>query len=92
MPSFGLLFSEFIKEAGGQTKAVTVIVGSTYGASSCAGLFSSSLSKKFSTRSVGIFGSLIFSLGSFLTIFATSIEYLFVSYSMMQGKSIDFSN
>lgn len=55
------------------------------GASSCAGLFSNSLFEKFSMRSVGVFGAIVYFLGNFLTIFTTSIEYLLVTYGLMQG-------
>lgn len=36
-------------------------------------------------RSVGIFGAIIYFLGNFLTIFTTSIEYLLITYGLMQG-------
>lgn len=81
--SFGLLFNDFIADGG--TSTVTIVLGLIGGASSFAGLFSHSLFQKFSMRSVGLFGAIVFFLGNFLTIFTTSIPQLMITYGLMQG-------
>lgn len=91
LSSFGLIFNEFITSCGGGTSAVTVINGCFFSAVSFAGLFSSSLFRKFSIRSVGVFGGVLYFLGSSMTIFATSVEQMIISYSVLQGNVSLFS-
>lgn len=85
--SFGLIFNDFITSCGGESGATTLVIGFFASSLSFAGLLASISFKKFSIRNVGIFGSLIYFLGSFLTIFVTSVEQLIVSYGIMQGKT-----
>lgn len=80
------MFNDFILGLGGATSSVTIINGSFFSAVSFAGLFSSTLFKKFPMRNVGVFGGVIYTLGSFMTIFATSVEHLVVSFGVLQGK------
>lgn len=83
--SFGLLFNDFITNSGGGTSTVTIVLGVMSGAASCGGLFSNSLFEKFSMRSVGIFGGILYFVANFLTIFTTSITHLLITYGLMQG-------
>lgn len=83
--SFGLMFNDFITDLGGESGAVTVVIGFFAIALSFAGLLSSVLFKAFSVRSVGLIGCTIYSLGSVLTIFITSITQLIIVYGVMQG-------
>ena len=65
---------------------MTIINGTFFSAVSFSGLFASSLFKKFSMRSVGVFGALIYFLGSVMSIFVISVEQLVVSFGVLQGK------
>lgn len=86
MPSFGLMFNDFLHGLGEETSAVTIIQAFFFCALSFAGLFTNTLFKKFSIRTVGMVGSGMYFLGSFLTIFVTSVEQLIISFSIFQGK------
>ncbi|XP_055300044.1 monocarboxylate transporter 14-like [Sitodiplosis mosellana] len=88
--SFGLLFNDFLDELGAGTSAVTIITGSYFSAFSFAGLFASSLFKKFPMRNIGLFGAALLFLGSLMTAFATSVEHLIVSFGIMEGAGIGF--
>lgn len=82
------MFNDFLISLGEETSAVTIITSCFFCALSFAGLFSNTLFKKFSIRSVGIFGGSIYFIGSLLTIFVTSVEQLIISFSVFQGKKI----
>lgn len=88
MSSFGLLFNDFLSTLGAETSAVTIISGLNASAYSFGGLFASILFKKYSMRSVGLLGATIFFVGSFMTTFATSVEYICVSFGIMEGMAI----
>lgn len=49
------------------------------------GLFTNILYKKFSCRSVGLAGGFLFLIGSFFTIFVTSVFELIFCYSVLRG-------
>lgn len=86
MPSFGLLFNDFLTSLGEETSAVTIITSCFFCALSFAGLFTNTLFKKFSIRSVGVFGGSMYFLGSLMTVFVTSVEQLMITFSIFQGK------
>ncbi|XP_055300651.1 monocarboxylate transporter 14-like [Sitodiplosis mosellana] len=88
--SFGLMFNEFLTNLGAGTSAVTIVNGAFFSALSFASLFSSTLFRQFSMRSVGVFGSLVYFAGSLMTIFVTSVEHLIVSFGVLQGAGIGF--
>lgn len=92
LSSFGLMFGDFIAKNGGSTSSVTIIIGTFFSASSFAGLFTSTLFKKFSIQTVGIFGGTLLFIGSFMSTFATSVEHLIVSFGVLQGKKGTKSN
>lgn len=84
------MFNDFLTNLNAGTSAVTVVNGAFYSALSFASLFSSTLFRQFSMRSVGVFGGFVYFTGSFLTIFATSVEHLIVSFGVLQGAGIGF--
>lgn len=88
--SFGLLFNDFLNDLNAGTSAVTIITGSYFSACSFAGLFASSLFKKFPIRNIGLFGATIYFLGSLMVPFATSVEHLIVSFGIMGGDLFRF--
>lgn len=85
MHSFGLIFNGFLTNLGAETSAVTVIMGTFFSAQSFSGLFASTLFRKFSMRTVGTVGAVIYFLGNLLTVFVTSVEMLIFTYGVLQG-------
>lgn len=86
--SFGLLFNDFLDDLGAGTTAVTIITGSYFSAFSFAGLFASSLFKRFPMRNIGLFGAALFFLGSLMAAFASSVEHLIVAFGIMEGAGV----
>lgn len=84
------MFNDFLTNLNAGTSAVTVVNGAFFSALSFASLFSSTLFKQFSMRSVGIFGGLVYFAGGIMTIFVTSVEHLIVSFGVLQGAGIGF--
>lgn len=85
MPSFGLMFNDFLTSLGEGTSAVTLITSTYFCAQSFAGLFTNTLFKRFSIRAVGVFGGSIYFIGSLMTVFVTSMEQLLFTFSFLQG-------
>lgn len=89
MVSFGIMYGEFLKSINAETSAVAAVIGTTFGAVSFAGLFANILFHTFSMRSVGLFGAIIFFLGSLLCTFVTSIGTLIFSFGILQGDYLN---
>lgn len=85
---FGLMFNDFFKSLGATTKSITMISSSFSFACSFTALFGSAFQKKFPLRYIAIFGGTMYFLGSFLTVFAQSIEHLMFTHGFMRGKRI----
>lgn len=85
MPSFGLMFGDFLASLGEETSAIALITCSFFSAFSFAGLLTNMLFRKFSIRNVGVGGASIYFLGSLMTIFVTSVEQLLFAFSILQG-------
>lgn len=85
---FGLVFNDFVVSLGKQTSAVTIITACFFCTLSFAGLFTNTLFKKFSIRTVGLFGAVLYFAGSLMTIFVTSIDHLIVSFGIFQGSIV----
>lgn len=92
MPSFGLMFNDFLMSLGEETSAVTIVTSCFFCALSFAGLFTNTLFRKFSIRTVGVIGGSMYFLGSLMTIFVTSVEQLMIAFSIFQGKYNGKSN
>ncbi|XP_031623601.1 monocarboxylate transporter 14-like [Contarinia nasturtii] len=88
--SFGLMFNDFFAQLNVGTSAVTIVHGAFFSSMSFACLFSSTLFKKFSMRSIGLFGAFVYFFGSLMTIFVYSVEQLIVSFGVLQGSGIGF--
>lgn len=86
LPSFGLMFGDFLTNLGEETSAIALITSCFFSALSFAGLFTNTLMKKTSCRTVGLIGAVSYVIGSFMTIFVTSTNELLVSFSIFQGK------
>ncbi|XP_065365079.1 monocarboxylate transporter 9 [Calliphora vicina] len=85
LPSFGLVFGDFLKSIGAETSAIGFITSAFFCAFSFAGLFSGSLFNRFGLRAVGLFGGSLYFIGCLLQIFVTSTVTLILAFSLTQG-------
>jgi fucose permease len=83
--SFGILFVEFLENMNASPSSASWIPALCYFLYSFLGPLSSMLSVKYSYRFVTILGAGFCSAGMILTHWATSIEYLYISYGVMVG-------
>lgn len=88
MTCLGIMFADFLTDLGLHTKALTMLPSCFFICFSPVGLFTNYLFNRFSVRSVGICGALIFCTGSVLVVFVRSLNELLIAYSLMQGKYI----
>ncbi|XP_033171831.1 monocarboxylate transporter 7 [Drosophila mauritiana] len=85
LPSFGLVFGEFLKSIGAETSAMAIITSAFFSSMSFAGLFSGSLFQRFGMRQVGVTGGILYFLGTGMQLFATSTLHLLMAFSVVQG-------
>uniref|UniRef100_A0A182IPW6 Major facilitator superfamily (MFS) profile domain-containing protein n=1 Tax=Anopheles atroparvus TaxID=41427 RepID=A0A182IPW6_ANOAO len=85
LPSFGLMFGDFLTELGEETGAIALITSCFFSALSFAGLFTNTLMKKTSCRTVGLMGAVSYIVGSLLTVFVRSTNELLISFAVFQG-------
>uniref|UniRef100_A0A182W0Y1 Major facilitator superfamily (MFS) profile domain-containing protein n=1 Tax=Anopheles minimus TaxID=112268 RepID=A0A182W0Y1_9DIPT len=85
LPSFGLMFGDFLTELGEETSAIALITSCFFSALSFAGLFTNTLMKKTSCRTVGLIGAVSYIIGSMMTIFVRSTNELLISFALFQG-------
>ncbi|CRK86960.1 CLUMA_CG000776, isoform A [Clunio marinus] len=83
--SFGILFVEFLEQMDASPTAASWIPALCYFLYSSLGPLSSILSVKYSYRTVTLLGAGFCSAGMILTHWATSIEYLYISYGVFVG-------
>jgi MFS family permease len=83
--SFGILFVEFLENMNASPTAASWIPALCYFLYSSLGPLSSILSVKYSYRTVTFLGAGFCSAGMILTHWATSIEYLYISYGVFVG-------
>lgn len=83
--SFGLLFGDFFKSVGAETGDLSIMIGTFFGAMSVSSLFASALFRRFTIRSVGVGGAFCFTIGSFITIFVTTVGQLIMAFGVLQG-------
>lgn len=84
--SFGLMFNDLLADLGAQTSGTTLVIGCYFSAQSFSGLFASALFRKFSIRSVGVFGAILYFSGIFLCVFVNSTEMLAFSFGILNGR------
>ncbi|XP_016949632.1 monocarboxylate transporter 7 [Drosophila biarmipes] len=85
LPSFGLVFGDFLKSIGAETSAMAIITSAFFSSMSFAGLFSGSLFQRFGMRQVGVTGGILYFVGTGLQLFATSTFHLLIAFSLIQG-------
>ncbi|XP_050745796.1 monocarboxylate transporter 13 isoform X4 [Drosophila biarmipes] len=83
--SFGVLFSEFTDAFNSSPTKAAWIPALCYFLYSSLGPVSSILSVKYSYRTVTLLGGASASLGMILSFWASSIEYLYISYGVLVG-------
>lgn len=83
--SFGILFVEFLENMDASPSSASWIPALCYFLYSSLGPLSSILSVKYSYRTVTFLGAGFCSAGMILTHWATSIEYLYISYGVFVG-------
>ncbi|XP_041564642.1 monocarboxylate transporter 13 isoform X2 [Drosophila elegans] len=83
--SFGVLFSEFTEAFNSSPTKASWLPALCYFLYSSLGPVSSILSVKYSYRTVTLLGGASASLGMILSFWASSIEYLYVSYGVLVG-------
>ncbi|XP_043218208.1 monocarboxylate transporter 12-like [Amphibalanus amphitrite] len=83
--SFGVLLLPLVDEFG-ESKSKTAWIGSILsGFYLIAGPFVSALANKFGFRVVTIMGAVISSLGFFISAYATSVDFLVITYGLVGG-------
>ncbi|KAH8291650.1 hypothetical protein KR018_010117, partial [Drosophila ironensis] len=85
LPSFGLVFGDFLKSIGAETSAMAIITSAFFSSMSFAGLFSGTLFQRFGMRQVGVTGGILYFLGTGMQCFATSTLHLMLAFSLVQG-------
>ncbi|XP_059618542.1 monocarboxylate transporter 9 [Phlebotomus argentipes] len=85
LPSFGLMFGDFLKDLGEETSAIALITSCFFSSFSIAGLFTNTLFKKYSVRKIALAGAFLYVIGSVMVIFVTTVTQLLVSFSVVQG-------
>ncbi|GFS18084.1 monocarboxylate transporter [Elysia marginata] len=87
---FGVLYSELLMHFG-ESRSKTSMVGSIFfGVAMMLGPFASALTTRFGCRKMTIFGGLLSSFGFFLSYFATSINMLCFTFSIVVGAGFSF--
>uniref|UniRef100_A0A1A9ZB14 Major facilitator superfamily (MFS) profile domain-containing protein n=1 Tax=Glossina pallidipes TaxID=7398 RepID=A0A1A9ZB14_GLOPL len=85
LPSFGLVFGDFLKSIGAETSAIAFITSAFFCAFSFAGLFSGSLFNRFGVRAIGLSGGILYFTGCLMQIFVRSTLDLLIAFSLIQG-------
>ncbi|XP_058119027.1 uncharacterized protein LOC131284816 [Anopheles ziemanni] len=89
--SFGVLFVEFLEAFQASPSAAAWIPALCYFLYSSLGPLSSILSVKYSYRTVTIVGGTFAAVGMIITYWATSVNYLYVSYGVLVGTGAGLS-
>ncbi|XP_050101389.1 uncharacterized protein LOC126581632 [Anopheles aquasalis] len=83
--SFGVLFVEFLEAFQASPSSAAWIPALCYFLYSSLGPLSSILSVKYSYRTVTIIGGTFAAVGMIITYWATSVNYLYISYGLLVG-------
>ncbi|GJQ75159.1 hypothetical protein Trydic_g9765 [Trypoxylus dichotomus] len=81
---FGTVFGPFLASLGDEITATSLITSIFNTSLFLTGLPANYLLQNYTYRKVGLVGAVIYSVGSFLTIFAGSISYMVITY-LLQG-------
>uniref|UniRef100_A0A2M4A2W5 Putative monocarboxylate transporter n=1 Tax=Anopheles triannulatus TaxID=58253 RepID=A0A2M4A2W5_9DIPT len=89
--SFGVLFVEFLEAFQASPSSAAWIPALCYFLYSSLGPLSSILSVKYSYRTVTIIGGTFAAVGMIITYWATSVNYLYISYGVLVGTGAGLS-
>ncbi|XP_050068644.1 uncharacterized protein LOC126557046 [Anopheles maculipalpis] len=89
--SFGVLFVEFLEAFQASPSTAAWIPALCYFLYSSLGPLSSILSVKYSYRTVTIVGGTFAAVGMIITFWATSVNYLYISYGVLVGTGAGLS-
>lgn len=89
--SFGVLFVEFLEAFQASPSAAAWIPALCYFLYSSLGPISSILSVKYSYRTVTIIGGTFAAVGMIITYWATSVNFLYISYGVLVGTGAGLS-
>lgn len=85
MSCFGLIFGRFLASIGDETTGTTLANGLFNTCFNITGLAANNLLQKYSYRTVALLGSVIYFIGSFSTIFVTTLPQMVISFGVIQG-------
>lgn len=83
--SFGLIYHDFMNDTNSSTKSLTTAYGVFAIMLAVGGIILNCIKNSFSLRIGGFIGALLFTIGSFLTIFITNIDQLIFTFGILQG-------
>lgn len=82
------MFADFVRDIGGETSSFTSIMGFISFSSSLSALFAGSISKMTSMRNTALIGAVLVVTGNMMSVFATSLMHLMISYGCVFGVFI----
>ncbi|XP_044255843.1 monocarboxylate transporter 3 [Tribolium madens] len=85
MSSFGLIFGRFLAKIGDETTGTTLANGIFNTCFNITGLASNNLLQKYTYRTVALVGASVYFVGSFATIFVTTLPQMVLSFGVIQG-------
>jgi MCP family monocarboxylic acid transporter-like MFS transporter 9 len=87
MACFGLVFGQFLASIGDETTGTTLANGIFNTCFNVTGLAANHLLQRYTYRAVAFAGAVIFFMGSFATIFVTTLPQMVVSFGVIQGTA-----
>lgn len=84
------MFNEFLADLGAESGAVTLVTGVYFSALSISGICAGPIIQRFTLRSVGILGAMIYTFGSLMVVFVNSVETLIMGFGILQGVKLIF--
>ncbi|XP_017773473.1 PREDICTED: monocarboxylate transporter 1 isoform X2 [Nicrophorus vespilloides] len=82
---FGIVFGTFLSKIGDETYGITLVNGIFNTVLSFTGLLANHLLQKYSCRSVGLLGAVLFFVGAFSTVFIQNLNQLILTFGVFQG-------
>lgn len=82
------MLDDLVLNVGGDASSIPTIMGFFNFANSFSALFAGTLNKMISMRSTAIIGAVLLVTGNILSVFATSVNHLIVSYGIIFGRLI----
>ncbi|KAH9371459.1 hypothetical protein HPB48_020722 [Haemaphysalis longicornis] len=92
MYSSGIFFDEFLDYFREGHAATSLISSITFGCYLISSPIASGLTIRYGCRPIAIAGSLISALGLFISIYATSIKFLYFSLGLVAGMCVLFKS